>query len=103
MPTTTEVYDIGDKPIVTATFEDIEGGTGVSTAVTFTIRDPAGDETEYTNADDEVEADGDNVWVLTMPRLDQHKDWHIRAESTAGLQAAVEKTIHVRKSSITSP
>jgi len=95
-----DTYDIGDRPVVTATFADINGSTGVSTAVTFTVRTPAGIETAYTNTNPAVAATGSNVWTLTLPRLDTAGRWVVRAESTAGLQAAVEQSFNVRNSAI---
>ncbi len=96
-------YDVGDKPIVTATFADVAGGTGVSTAVIFIVRSPSDAETTYTNGDAEVTAVGTNVWALAMPRIGRWGDWHVRAESTAGLQAAVEHLVSVRRSAFANP
>ena len=88
-------YDIGDRPVVTAVFSDVRGGTGVSTAVTFTVRKPDNTVVTYSSPHAQIASGGTNRWKLTMSTLDQSGTYYVRAESTAGLQAAEEVAVPV--------
>jgi hypothetical protein len=96
-------FDIGDKPVVTATFADITGGVNTATAVTFIVRDPAGTQTSYATGHASVANPSTNVWRLTMPTLTIPQRWVVNVKATAALVAAAEATLNVRQTEITTP
>lgn len=95
-----QTYDIGDQPTITATFRQI--GTGVLTtpnALTITVREPDGTETDYTQADATNPSVG--VWEFAMPAvLDSCGIWTVKFFGTAGVIAAEEVSFKVRCSRI---
>lgn len=95
-----ETYDIGDMPTVTATFRQI--GTGAlttPTALTITVREPDGTETDYDQADATNPSVG--VWAFTFPDvIDSCGIWTVKFFGTAVLIAAEEVSFKVRCSRI---
>ncbi len=89
---------IGQRPVVTAEFTDVEGGNSIATAVTFKTLDPTGVEVVYPPGSPNVVEVGDNVWAFTMPVLNRRGEWRVRVEATSGLIAAAEATLPVRRS-----
>ena len=96
-------YDIGDMPEIRAVLTPPEGSAAVSTACTFKVRDPSGNEATFPSTGPAVTSDGDNVWVLTMQVLDEAGLWFIRCTSPSGLIGAEECFITVRESQFAAP
>lgn len=96
-------YDIGDRPIITATFADITGGAAVATVVTFIVKTPNGTETSYPAGHADVTNPSTNVWKLQMPTLAEAGRHAIRTKSTSSIVAAEEATLTVRASRFASP
>ena len=97
------LYDIGDRPVITATFADITGGVAVATTVTFIVRDPAGVETSYPTGHANVTNPSSNVWKLTLNTLTLAGRYVVRAKSTAALVTAEEVAFTVRTSAFVAP
>ncbi len=103
------VYDIGDRPVITATFRtapESEGGTLVDpTTVTVRVRKPDGTESGYyTSPTSEIVNSSTGVWVFTFPAaFDVSGDWFVRFRSTAGLLTAGEQKLVVRPTAFTTP
>jgi hypothetical protein len=101
--TTLGPFQVGQQPVLTATFADVAGGSGVATAVTFMVRNPNGAETTTSSPNAAISNPSSNVWRYTMPVLTVSGLYTVRAESTAGLTAADETTLFVTPSAFTSP
>lgn len=102
------VYDIGDRPTITATFRtapESEGGTLVDpTTVTVRVRTPAGTETLYTSPTASIVNSSTGVWVFTFPAaFDAAGDWFVRFRGTAGTLTAAEQKLTVRPTAFTTP
>lgn len=96
-------FEIGQQPIIEATFTDISGGSGVATSVVFMVKTPAGVETSTPSPDGAISNPSPNVWLFTMPVITQSGKYHIRCKDAAGLTAAGEATLEVSKSAFTTP
>ena len=101
--TTIGEFDIGDRPIITATFADVTGGSGVASAVTFIVRTPAGVETAVDSPNAAIANPSSNVWTYTMATTTAAGRYEIRAKATAGLIAATEANLFIRTSAFSSP
>ena len=96
-------FEVGQQPIITATFADATGGIGVATAVTFMVKTPAGVETPTSSPDAAITNPSPNVWKFTMPIITQHGKYRVRCKTTTGLDAAGEATLEVEPSAFTTP
>lgn len=97
-------YDIGDRPVATITFADIAGGSGVSSAVTCKVRNPAGlVVASVSSPHADLTNPSPNVWVYQLPVLTMAGVWTVRARSTSGLEAAVEQRFTVAGSDFADP
>ena len=91
-------YDIGDLVRCTGTFTNAAGNAIDPTTVTFKVRDPPLNETEYVYGDDaEVVKDGVGVYHVDVS-VDESGRWRYRWESTGTGQAAGEAEFSVRRS-----
>lgn len=92
-------YDIGDQPIITGTFEDVDGTPTDPTAITIIVREPDGTETGYDQSDATNPSVG--VWSFQIPSaLDSCGIWTVKFFGTATLVAAQEVSFKVRCSRI---
>lgn len=98
------VYDIGDRPTVTATFTDAAGALTDPSTVVAIVRTPAGVETTTTSPNAALVNTSTGVWAFTLPTaLTAAGNWRVRIKGTAGLIAAAETTLAVRASAFTNP
>jgi hypothetical protein len=92
-------YDIGDQPIITGTFEDVDGTPTDPTDIDVIVREPDGTETSYDDSDMTHVSTG--VWSFQIPSaLDSCGIWTVKFFGTAGLVAAQEVSFKVRCSRI---
>ena len=98
------VYDIGDRPVITATFRNAADALTDPTTVTVRVREPDGTETLYTSPVASIVNSSTGVWAFTFPAaLDAAGDWYVRFRSTAGLLTAGEQKLVVRPTAFTTP
>ena len=98
------VYDIGDRPVITATFRNDADALTDPTTVTVRVREPDGTETLYTSPVAPIANSSTGVWAFTFPAaLDAAGDWYVRFRSTAGLLTAGEQKLVVRPTAFTTP
>lgn len=92
-------YDIGDQPVVTGTFRDVDDALTTPPTITITVREPDGTETDYDQTDATNPSVG--VWAFEMPGpLDSCGIWTVKFFGTTGLIAAQEVSFKVRCSRI---
>ena len=104
MSTSLGSFQIGQKPVITATFADVAGGVGVATAATFIIRTPAGVETSISSPNAAIVNTSSNVWTFTFTAaLTEAGTYLVRAKTTTGLTAATEYSLYVAASGFTTP
>ena len=97
-------FDVGDKPVFTATFKDTADTLTDPSAVSFLWRTPAGTETDYIyQTDSEVTRSSVGVFVFNAPTIAATGPHYCRAKGTAGLIAAAELGIGVRSTKFTTP
>jgi len=98
------VYDIGDRPTITATFTpnpdvnpplDMDGF--------FKVRAPNGTQATYDFIDPEVTQVSTFVWRLQLPVLDQAGNWAVHAIGSDGIEAGEELTFTVRETTVVQP
>lgn len=100
----TEVYDLGDRPVATVTFRDVDEVLTSPSTVVFITRTPAGVETSYTTPNANIATPSTGVFKFTFPAVFATAGtWSVRAKGTAGLEAAAELSFRVRASSFTTP
>jgi nitrogen fixation protein FixH len=98
------VYDIGDRPTVTAKFTDAAGTPTDPSTVVAIVRTPAGVETTTTTPNAAIVNTAVGTWAFTLPTaFDAGGNWRVRIKGTAGLIAAAETTLAVRASAFTNP
>lgn len=97
-------FDIGDKPVYTATFKDTSDVLTSPSTVVFIWRTPDGTETTYTSGvDSEVANPSTGVFTFAAPTIATVGPHYCRAKGTAGLIAAAEYAIAARRSSFSNP
>ena len=100
---TNAYYWIGDVPVFTATFVDLESVATDPAIVVFTWRRFDGTESSYTfGTDDEVDSTGVGVYTFIAPELDQQGLHTCRVDGTDPT-AAAERSIGVRQSKFDNP
>lgn len=100
---TNAYYWIGDVPVFTATFVDLDGAATDPTIVVFTWRLFDGTETSYTfGDDDEVDTTDTGVYTFTAPEFTQSGLHTCRVDGTDPTGAA-ERSIGVRQSRFANP
>ena len=98
------VYDIGDRPVITATFRNDADALTDPTTVTVRVREPDGTETLYTSPVASIVNSSTGVWAFTFPAaLDAAGDWYVRFRGTAGTITAAEQKLVVRPTAFTTP
>lgn len=90
-------HDIGDRPVITGTFTDVDGAPANPSAITFRLIAPDGTVSTGTHVDAVNSAVGTWSWPIPAP-FDQSGVWYARVEGTAGVIAAAESRITVRVS-----
>ena len=103
MSTSLGSFQIGQKPVITATFADVAGGVGVATAATFIVKTPDGTETSTSSPNAAIVNTSSNVWTFTMTTLATSGTYVIRTKTTTGLVAATEYTLYVTASNFATP
>jgi hypothetical protein len=97
-------YDIGDRPVITATFKDNDAVLTTPSTVVVKLMDPSGNVDTYTTGDASLVTASTGVIEFTVPSvLDETGPWSIRFKGTAGLQAAYEGKFRVRRTSFPTP
>lgn len=97
-------YNIGDRPVVTATFRDVDDVLASPTTVVFITRTPAGVETVYTSPHAAITTPSTGVFKFTFPTpFTLAGTWYVRAKGTVGVETAVETSFRVKASSFTTP
>ena len=98
------IYDIGDRPTVTATFTSAAGVLTNPSTVVAILRTPVGVETTTTSPNAALVNSSTGVWAFTLPTaFDTAGNWQVRIKGTAGLIAAAETTLAVRASAFATP
>ena len=96
------LYDIGDAPRFSATFE-VDGVATNPTATLFKFKTPAGTETTYTHGVD-VELVRDSTGQFHVDfALDTAGVWHVRWVGTGSAAGAEEYSVKVGRSAFDSP
>lgn len=101
----TEIIDVGDEIIVTATFTDLATGQLADpTEIAWQIRDPDGGTEGNDDLDIPTVHTSVGVWELIY-RVTKNigGTWHARAAGTEGLISAAEGPFFVRDSVFASP
>jgi hypothetical protein len=93
-------YDIGDAVRCTITFATTDSTPTDPTTVTFTYRDPSGNETTWVFGVDAQVIKDDTGDYHADVTLDEDGLWHYRFEGTGALIAAAEHGFYVRRSEI---
>lgn len=92
-----ELYDIGDRPTLVATFADEDGTATSMTAITWKIIDPAG--TVTTNDIDDSTEVSTGVYEWQIPTAFASEGvYTLRAAGTAPIETAAELRVRVRAS-----
>ena len=98
------MFDVGDKPVFTATFKNTADALTSPSTVVFLWRTAAGVETSYTSGvDSEVSEASTGVFTFAAPTITTAGAHYCRAKGTAGLIAAAELGVGVRSSKFTTP
>jgi len=92
-----ETYDIGDLVRVVARFVNDAGAPEDPTSITFTVRDPRGNEASQSELQATNPTVGEFQWVMTQP-FDESGVWWFRTVADGGVYAATERSVKVRKS-----
>lgn len=95
-----DTWDIGDQITVVATFTDADGVLTNPTTVTCSHRSPSG--VEVTGAAPTANP-ATGVFHYTLPVFTETGPWAWRIKGTAGLIAAVEGVVTVRKTKFSNP
>jgi hypothetical protein len=97
-------FDIGDQVQVTATFTNLAGALANPTTLTWQVLQPGGTSTTYTEVSPEVANTSTGIWTLTFViTANDPGRWHVRSRGTAGVKAADEDWLDVRRSAFTTP
>jgi hypothetical protein len=98
-----DTFDVGDKPVFTATFKNTAEALTDPSTVIFIWRTPAGVETSYTyGVDSQVTKTSTGVYAFAAPTVAASGRHWCRAKGTAGLIAAAEYPIQARISAFTT-
>lgn len=90
-------YDIGDRPVLVATFKDEDDVLTAMTAIVWKIINPAG--TVTTNDINDSTSPSTGVYEWQIPAaFDRHGRWVLRAAGTAPIETAAEMVVRVRDS-----
>ena len=92
-----ETYDIGDRPVLTATFKDEDDVATAMTAIVWKIVDPAGTVTTEAIGDATNTATGVYEWQIPAA-FNTSGRWVLRAAGTSPIETAAELVVRVRDS-----
>jgi hypothetical protein len=92
-----EVYDIGDRPVLVATFRDEDDVLTVMSAIAFKIISPAGTVTTEAIGDATSPSTGVYEWQIPAAFSTAGR-WVLRAAGTSPIETAAELTVRVRAS-----
>jgi hypothetical protein len=90
-------YDIGDRPILVATFRDEDDALTTMSAITWKIIDPAGTITTQAIGSSTAVSTGVYEWQIPAA-FALHGRHTLRAQGTAPIESAAEIVVHVRNS-----
>jgi hypothetical protein len=93
----TAVYDVGDRPVLIATFADEDGVATSVTAGSFKIISPAGTTTTESISDATEVSTGVYEWQIPAAFTTSGR-WVLRAAGTAPIETAAELVVRVRDS-----
>jgi len=97
-------FDIGDKPQISAQFENINGDPVSPTSFTVKIKNPNGAETVHQSSELVVVTPSVGVVEFEFPFvLEIHGTWAVRVSCTQPIHAASESSFRVRESLFRSP
>ena len=101
------IYDVGDKPIVSAEFSKVDVASGISTpinptSVSVKLRSPTGVETTYSSGFENPSA-GKYFFECPMLVLGDEGSWLYRWVATGAVTAAEEGRFVVRRSGFAAP
>jgi hypothetical protein len=91
------VYDIGDRPVLVATFKDEDDVLTTMSAIAFKIIDPAGTVTTKAIGDSVSPSTGVYEWQIPAS-FHLAGRWVLRAAGTAPIETAAELVVRVRES-----
>jgi len=86
-------FEVGQAPVITADVINLPGGTGVSTACSWRVKDPEGAIVSVSSPHPSINNPDDNVWTYQMETIDQEGIYWVKCQTTEGLLAA--KTVQV--------
>lgn len=92
-----EVYDIGDRPVLVATFVDEDDAATSMTAITWKIMDPNGAVTTEAIGDSVEVSTGVYEWQIPAAFTLEGR-YVLRAAGTAPIETAAEYAVRVRAS-----
>ncbi len=92
-----EVYDIGDRPVLVATFMDEDDVLTTMTTIVWKIIDPAGTVTTEAIGDSTSPSTGVYEWQIPAA-FNASGRWVLRAAGTAPIETAAELVVRVRDS-----
>ena len=92
-----EVYDIGDRPVLVATFADEDDVLTSMTAISWKIIDPAGTITTEAIGDSVEVSTGVYEWQIPAAFSTEGR-YVLRAAGTAPIETAAEYAVRVRAS-----
>lgn len=96
--------DIGDRPVITASFTSVAGVATDPTTVTFKHKLPSGTETSYVyGIADEVTKTATGVFTFTVPTITASGIHYVRSVGTGALATASESEFVVRNTAFTAP
>ena len=90
-------YDIGDRPVLVATFADEDGVATAMSAIAWKIINPAGTVTTEAIGDSTSVATGVYEWQIPAA-FNMSGRWVLRAAGTAPIETAAELVVRVRES-----
>jgi len=101
---TIRVYDIGDRPTITATFTNAADALTDPSTVQFKWKTPAGIETTITSPDATIANPSVGIWTYTpAAALSESGRYIARAKGTAGLITAGELSFTVQTTQFVTP
>ena len=92
----TATYDVGDRPVLVATFVDEDGVATAMSAIAWKIVNPAGTVTTEAIGDSTATATGVYEWQIPAA-FDTPGRWVLRAAGTAPIETAAELVVRVRE------
>jgi hypothetical protein len=96
--------DIGDRPVITATFTSVDNVATDPTTVTFKHKVPSGTETSYVyGIAAEVSRTATGVFTFTVPTITASGRHFVRSVGTGAIATAGESDFSVRITAFVTP